>query len=84
MLDIFDVHHRADDVPWAMRPLDEATVQEKFGTLTPTREQFGAVYETDELFCERGSCPRDSSPPAVSGRRGPCAARRAPRPAVPR
>ncbi|MDX3658653.1 hypothetical protein PV646_15210 [Streptomyces sp. ID05-26A] len=55
VLDIFDVHYRAEDVPWAMRPLDESTVLEKFGTLTPTREQFDSVYETYELFCERGS-----------------------------
>ncbi|SMD22321.1 hypothetical protein [Lentzea albidocapillata] len=55
VLDIFDIHYGAADVAWAMRPLDEATIQEKFGTLTPTREQFDAVYEADELFCERAS-----------------------------
>jgi len=47
VLDVFEV--RDGVVPWTVRPLDDATILEKFGTATPTREQFDAVYKADEL-----------------------------------
>jgi len=47
VLDVFEVRDGVE--PWTIRPLDAATMREKFGTVTPTREQFDAAYAADEL-----------------------------------
>ncbi|WP_439663252.1 hypothetical protein ACSHWB_18500 [Lentzea sp. HUAS TT2] len=47
VLDVFEV--RDDVEPWTVRPMAAAEMREKFGTVTPTREQFDASYEAGEL-----------------------------------